>query len=46
MEIRPRPEQIVGWAKKTGLLEVEGPGIDLPPWHYGLRLRRPRREKT
>ena len=40
MEIRPRPEQIVGWAKETGLLEAEGPVIDLPPWHYGLRLRR------
>jgi hypothetical protein len=22
------------------LLEAEGPAIDLPPWHYGLRLRR------
>ena len=40
LEIRPRPEQIAGWAKETGLLEVEGPVIDLPPWHYGLRLGR------
>jgi SAM-dependent methyltransferase len=40
LEIRPRPEQIAGWAKETGLLEAEGPVIDLPPWHYGLRLRR------
>ena len=40
MEIRPRPEQIVAWADETGLLEAEGPVIDLPPWHYGLRLRR------
>ena len=40
MEIRPRSERIVGWAKQTGLLEAEGPIIDLPPWHYGLRLRR------
>ena len=39
LEIRPRPEQIAGWAKETGLLEAEGPAIDLPPWHYGLRLR-------
>jgi SAM-dependent methyltransferase len=39
MMIRPRPEQIAGWAKETGLLEAEGPVIDLPPWHYGLRLR-------
>jgi SAM-dependent methyltransferase len=40
MEIRPRPEQIAGWAKETGLLEVEGPVIDLPPWHYGIRFHR------
>jgi SAM-dependent methyltransferase len=38
--IRPRPEQITEWAEETGLLETEGPVIDLPPWHYGLRLRR------
>ncbi len=40
MEIRPRPERIVGWAEQTGLLEAEGPLIDLPPWHYGFRLKR------
>ena len=40
MEIRPRPEQIIGWARTTGLLQAEGAVIDLPPWHYGLRLRR------
>ena len=40
MEIRPKPEQIIEWAKATGLLEVEGTAIELPPWHYGLRLRR------
>lgn len=40
MEIRPRPDQIAGWAKETGMLEAEGAVIDLPPWHYGLRLRR------
>ena len=40
MEIRPRPEQIASWAMETGLLEAEGPVIDLPQWHYGLRLRR------
>jgi SAM-dependent methyltransferase len=37
--IRPRPEQIVGWAQATGRLEPAGDVIDLPPWHYGLRLR-------
>jgi SAM-dependent methyltransferase len=40
LEIRPRPEQIAGWAAATGLLKAEGAVIDLPPWHYGLRLRR------
>ncbi len=40
MEIRPKPEQILEWAELTGLLEAEGPVIELPPWHYGFRLRR------
>jgi SAM-dependent methyltransferase len=40
MEIRPRPEQIVKWAEKTRMLEAEGTVTDLPPWHYGLKLRR------
>lgn len=38
-EIRPRPEQVAEWAQQTGRLQVEGATIDLPPWHYGLRLR-------
>ncbi len=38
--IRPRPEQIVQWAAQTRRLEAEGPPVALPPWHYGLRLRR------
>ena len=42
LRIRPRPEQIVEWAGQTGLLEAEGPPVALPPWHYGLRLRRKR----
>ncbi len=40
MEIRPRPEQIAEWAEQTDLLEPDGPMLDLPPWHYGVRLRR------
>ena len=40
LAIRPRPERIAGWANETGLLEAEGLVVDLPPWHYGLRLRR------
>ena len=38
LKIRPRPEQIAGWAASTGLLELRGSVIDLPPWHYGLRF--------
>lgn len=40
LDIRPRPAQIAEWAKATGALEADGGAIDLPPWHYGLRLRR------
>jgi SAM-dependent methyltransferase len=40
LEIRPRPEQILDWARETKLLEAASPVLDLPPWHYGLRLRR------
>lgn len=40
MDIRPRPQQIVVWAKQTSQLELVGDILDLPPWHYGLRLRR------
>ncbi|MBI2498507.1 MAG: class I SAM-dependent methyltransferase [Opitutae bacterium] len=39
LDIRPRPEQIAAWAVAAGL----GPGGDaflLPPWHFGLKLRR------
>jgi SAM-dependent methyltransferase len=38
LSIRPRPEQVVAWAGEAGL--SAGPVIDLPPWHYGLRLTR------
>jgi len=41
MDIRPRPEQIVEWAKQAGLLTTPGPVLDLPPWHYGIRFHRP-----
>lgn len=40
MDIRPRPEQIADWARQTGRLELAGRVLDLPPWHYGLRLVR------
>jgi len=38
MEIRPHPEQIVDWAAQAGLVAGSGKVLDLPPWHYGLRL--------
>lgn len=37
LDIRPRPEQIRSWAAKAGLAPI-GETIDLPPWHFGLRL--------
>ncbi|HEX5472917.1 MAG TPA: methyltransferase domain-containing protein [Lacipirellulaceae bacterium] len=39
LEIRPKPEQIADWATRAGL-ELAGDILDLPPWHYGLRLHR------
>jgi len=41
MEIRPRPEQIMAWAKRAGLVATPSPVLDLPPWHYGIRFNRP-----
>jgi SAM-dependent methyltransferase len=41
MEIRPRPEQCRDWAIAAGF-ELLPPGIvPLPPYHYGLVLRKP-----
>lgn len=37
LDIRPRPEQIADWGQEVGL-KPAGETIDLPPWHYGLRL--------
>jgi SAM-dependent methyltransferase len=39
LEIRPRPEQIIAWGAEVGLQPVGGT-LDLPPWHFGLRLAR------
>lgn len=41
MNIRPRPEQIVNWAKEAGLVACPEGILDLPPWHYGIRFQRP-----
>ncbi|SDR80194.1 class I SAM-dependent methyltransferase [Opitutus sp. GAS368] len=39
LDIRPHPEKITAWAPEAGLA-VEGTSFDLPPWHFGLKLRR------
>lgn len=38
MEIRPRPETIIGWAEKTGLTLIKE--INLPPYHFGLIFKK------
>jgi SAM-dependent methyltransferase len=37
LDIRPKPKDIVEWARMAGLPPL-GDVIDLPPWHYGLRF--------
>jgi SAM-dependent methyltransferase len=39
LSIRPRPEQIVAWGRDAGLVP-DGAQRMLPPWHFGLTLRR------
>lgn len=38
LSIRPRPTQIAAWAQDVGL--TPEPSRLLPPWHFGLVLRR------
>ena len=38
--IRPSAEAIAEWGQETGLLEVVEGGVDLAPWHRGVRMRR------
>jgi ubiquinone/menaquinone biosynthesis C-methylase UbiE len=38
LDIRPRHEQIVEWAEQAGRLRTDDGVLDLPPWHYGMRL--------
>jgi SAM-dependent methyltransferase len=40
LSIRPRPEQCRTWAEQVGFI-LEGSPILLPPYHYGLVLRKP-----
>lgn len=36
MEIRPKPEEIYGWAIEAGFTIGSEKPIDLPPYHYGF----------
>jgi hypothetical protein len=38
LDIRPRPEEITRWAREADL-EQAGDILELPPWHYGVRLK-------
>ncbi|ACH39389.1 SAM-dependent methyltransferase, type 11 [Citrifermentans bemidjiense Bem] len=41
LEIRPKPEQCVAWAKEAGFCFNQGGSHDLPPYHYGLIFIKP-----
>jgi SAM-dependent methyltransferase len=41
MEIRPRPEVCRRWAEQSGFELACAGTIDLPPYHWGMVLRRP-----
>lgn len=40
LDIRPRPEDCLPWACKAGLRPAGNGVVDLPPYHYGLMLRK------
>lgn len=40
MDIRPRPEQCIEWAKEVGFRFNKRERFDLKPYHYGLLLRK------
>jgi ubiquinone/menaquinone biosynthesis C-methylase UbiE len=37
LEIRPKPEQCIKWAKEAGF-GIAGEIISLPPYHYGIQI--------
>ena len=39
-DIRPKPEQIQQWAASAGNLVAVQEAFLLPPWHYGIRLKK------
>jgi SAM-dependent methyltransferase len=40
MEIRPRPEQVLEWARRVDGLASQGDPFLLPPWHFGVRIEK------
>jgi ubiquinone/menaquinone biosynthesis C-methylase UbiE len=42
MDIRPRPGQCLAWAEAVGFEPLDPDPIDLPPYHYGCVMLRPR----
>ena len=41
MSFRPRPEQCRACAEQAGFVMTRDGIVDLPPYHYGMSLRRP-----
>jgi SAM-dependent methyltransferase len=40
LSVRPRPRQIIAWARESGMLVPGEDVVDLPPWHFGVVLTR------
>lgn len=38
LEIRPRPEQCIGWGRQSGFSFDERHRYDFPPYHFGLKF--------
>lgn len=36
LEIRPKPEQLLGLLRESGLQTAQAAPIELPPWHFGI----------
>ena len=41
MSFRPRPEQCRGWAVEAGFVPDGDALVELPPYHWGMTLRKP-----
>lgn len=44
MDIRPLPEQCRVWAESAGFRPLSPGTVDLPPYHYGMALMKPKAE--